>query len=381
MRRLKYFVIALLCTCLLSLVGIGSYLTYDHFHNAVESATPLDPSRPGIGETDPDNPGSGQTDPDNPGKDDEKDDPVTPGGDDDEGETKFSRTFGENSWDTISKISAVIAEKNMSSEEIATTYGWHIGDSKELHLNKSDILLEQTIHMMIIGFNHDKLSSDHTTKAGITLQMVECLAYEVVYDKGLQTSTMTPNYVYTMNEENTLEGGWGATKMRNQTLTSIITCMPTELQQVLKTVDKNYVDSNYSHNISTAADKLFLLSVSDIFSNKAIRDYLPPPYTENQQNAYIAEGSQYAYYADRIGDDKIHTEWGYYDNSVLHKSVTVYQVNTSPTYDVVHIPSWWLRSTQVTDNGFMAIDNYGCMSYDANFAPGYPMGISFACCI
>lgn len=210
----------------------------------------------------------------------------------------FSRTFGDNSPSTISTISNIISSQNMSASDVATTYGWNLGDTIDITLTTNEV-----IQMQIIGINHDTISSDHITKAGLTLQMV-----------GLFAQT------YQMNGQNaTNAGGWQNAPLRNSWFPTLFAKIPNEWQSVIKTVDKlsaNGGGSNYSA-IVTTSDNIFLLSEIEVFG----------VVTKAQNGA--DEGTQYAYWSSHnTNNDRTK----YYDNS------------GTPTQG-----SWWLRSSANND--------------------------------
>ena len=237
------------------------------------------------------------------------------------------RTFGDNDWTTIAQVSQTIASQNMSTADIYTNYGWSVGDTKDITLSNNE-----EIQVRIIGFNHDTLSSDHTSKAGITLQMVNCLSTR-----------------YPMNSSNTNAGGWNASQMRTSTLPTIKALLSSDLQSVIKFVDKkaaNGGDTNYSATI-TSSDDLFLLAEIEIFGSVS--------YAQDGIN----EGTQYAYWASHNqASDRIK----YYDNAG----------SQTATY-------WWERSSYGSySSTFCGVDSGGGAS--TNPASG-SRGVSFAFCV
>lgn len=142
----------------------------------------------------------------------------------------------------------------------------------------------------ILGFNHDDLTNSDaygeatvTGKAGMTWQMVDCLATR-----------------YPMNDTNTNAGGWNASLMRTSTLPTIKSTMPQGLQSVIKLVDKksaNGGSTNYSATV-TSSDDLFLLAEIEIFGFVSVA----------QDGAN--EGTQYEYWVGKSPNDRTK----YYDN-------------------------------------------------------------------
>lgn len=179
------------------------------------------------------------------------------------GEVEFSRVFSENSPVVISQVGAEIAKNNMTSSQVAETYGWNIGDTKDITLSTGE-----TIQMRIIGFNHDTLS-DGSGTAGITLEMVNCL-----------------NSTYIMNAENTNAGGYPLCTMRNTTLPEIKLTLPQEWQDVVVPVGKQSANggaNSYTETLTTS-EELFLLSVVELSGSASIAQ------------AGLTEGTRYEYY-------------------------------------------------------------------------------------
>lgn len=165
--------------------------------------------------------------------------------------------FADATPEEIQQIGNEISAKGMTSAEVEETYGWKIGDTKDITLTTGEV-----IQVRIIGINHDDLTGGG--KAGITLEMANCL----------QT-------VYTLNNSNTNRGGWGATVFRNTTLPTIKATLPQEWQNIIKLVNKKSSDKN---GINTVADDLFILSEIEVKGTIT--------YAYNGQD----EGSQYSYY-------------------------------------------------------------------------------------
>lgn len=238
-----------------------------------------------------------------------------------------SATFGDNSWATIAQVSQTIASQNMSASDVYNNYGWSLGDKKSITLSTNEV-----IEVQIIGFNHDTLSSDHSSKAGITLQMVNCLATR-----------------YSMNSSSTNAGGWNGSVMRTSTLPTIKALLPSDLQSVIKLVDKkaaNGGSSNYSATV-TSSDDLFLLAEIEIFGSVS--------YAQDGSN----EGTQYAYWASHNqASDRIK----YYDNAGSQTAT-----------------SWWERSSfsDPTSHFCLVLTSGGAAYGTAT----YSRGVAFGFCI
>ena len=235
---------------------------------------------------------------------------------------RFSRTFSENTPEQISTISAEISANNMTSEQVASTYGWNIGDTISYQLTTGE-----NVEMRIIGFNHDD-KSDGTGKAGITLEMTHCLAN-----------------TYKMNNSNTNAGGYPASVMKTTTLPSIKATLPQEWQDVIKLVDKKCADNGgSSYSIVTSSEDLFLMSYFEII--------------EVEQ----PEGSKYEYYAKHTGQTP---------------RIKKYDSNNDGVVDTAG--SWWTRSpgaSRTTDFKLIFFGGNGTTENASSF--GY---VSFAFCI
>lgn len=138
-----------------------------------------------------------------------------------------------------------------------STY-WSVGDEKDFVYAPSG----ETLTIQIYGFNHDTLSSDGVSKAGITFGM-----------KHLMATTRR------MNSTNVNAGGWGSCEMRSWVTGTLIGQLPSDLQSVLKTVNKLTSAGSQSATINTTQDKVFLFSEIECFSSRT--------------NSFAGEGSTY----------------------------------------------------------------------------------------
>ncbi len=172
----------------------------------------------------------------------------------------FSRVFSENSWSTISTVSAEISANNMTSSQVAETYGWNIGDTIDITLTTGEV-----IQMRIIGFNHDNLS-DGSGKAGITLEMVSSL-----------------NTAYKLNSTETVRP-YTSTTMYTTTLPTIKATLPEKCQNIIKLVDKT------TYGTISSMD-LFLLSEKEL--------------TNSNSFSSNSEGDVYEYWKYKTSSDMI----------------------------------------------------------------------------
>lgn len=241
----------------------------------------------------------------------------------------YSRVFSENSPEVISYYSDEISKNNYTSAQVAEIYGWNLGDTIPITLSNDEI-----IEMQIIGINHDTLSSDHISKAGITLQMKECLATR-----------------YPMNSTATNAGGYATSEMKTETLPTLKVLLPQEWQDVIKLVDKksaNGGNTNYSETLTLSED-LFLFAEVEIFGTIS--------YAQDGAN----EGSVYEYWNGKAAADKIKK----YDTDA--DGVADYPVG------------WWLRSASSTNTSTFC--NVGVDGGIYTAAPITFRGVSFGFCV
>lgn len=240
-----------------------------------------------------------------------------------------SRVFSENTPSQIAEVSEQIKINNLTSTQVATTYGWNIGDTKDITLTSGE-----TIQVRIIGVNHDNLS-DGSGKAGLTLQMVDCLAT-----------------TYPMNNDRTNIGGYPASVMKTSTLPTIKALLPKEWQDVIKLVDKksaNGSGSNYTETVTLSED-LFLLSEIELFG------------TISSSQDGLNEGSLYEYWNGKENNDR----------------VKKYDTNGDGVPDTS--THWWLRSTyDSTTFNFMMVHQGGSQGSSGQAMAS--IGLCFAFCV
>lgn len=234
--------------------------------------------------------------------------------------------FAESSAEQIAEISAEISAQNMTSAQVAETYGWNLGDKTSITLSTGEV-----IEMQIIGFNHDD-KSDGSGKAGITLQMVNCLATTYgVFKGGVSISN------------------WGNSTMKTSTLPTYFNLLPIEWQNVIKTVTNYYVSKGGGQGyVRSTSAQLFLLSEIEIFGTSTVA------------NLGSEEGTQYEYWSNNNSETN---RIKYLDNSGTLTSVF-----------------WWLRSISASSaNNFCAITNNGKISSARGSTTD--VGVSFAFCV
>lgn len=180
----------------------------------------------------------------------------------------FDRTFANNTPAQISQVSALISYNNMTSSQVAETYGWNIGDTISYQLTTGE-----NVEMRIIGFNHDD-RSDGGGKAGITLETVLANVFT-----GWNLGSSANNV-----------GGFGASNMYNATILEYENKIPQDWRNIIKPVNKLFANGGGDAFSGVVSDSfnLFILSATECGQGMG-------------QNA-SEEGSLYEYYQtnDRI---------------------------------------------------------------------------------
>ncbi len=219
------------------------------------------------------------------------------------------QSLQETSWATISAL----ADAGVANEV------WSVGDTKNITVNGTSYVVQ------IIGFNHDTKTDGN--KAGITFQMVDCLATKYKYNNTTLTS-------YT----------WTKSTMRTSTLPSIFKQLNTDLKSVIKTVKKatgshSYSSSSGSPTTTTeTTEQLFLLASVEV--------------TGSTRSTVTGEGTRYEWYS--AGNSRV-------------KKIN----GTAET--------WWLRSPTKSQNSVQVITTEGG---ESSGDPSYSQwGVAFAFCV
>lgn len=218
----------------------------------------------------------------------------------------FNSVLSKNTWAQIAKASAAGKASQL----------WSVGDTKDITVGS------ETLTLVIMGFNHDDLASGG--KAGITFGL-----------KNLMATTRR------MNASNTNSGGFTGSEMYSWLQNTLLPTLPTDLQAVLKNVNKKTSAGSQSSTINTNSMKLFLFSEIEIFGATTY--------------SKAGEGSQYSYFATAANRIK-------------------YLANGTGSADW-----WWERSPYGGDS------NYFCLVYgngDAynNYATS-TYGVCFGFCV
>ena len=228
--------------------------------------------------------------------------------------------------EAISRNSAITnTTSTVYIDDGASHYKISTGDKISIAINGT------AYEFRVLGFNHDTLTSSTaygsataTGKAGMTLQMVNCLAATAK-----------------MNSSNTNSGGWESCAMRTSNMATYLSQLTSAWQSVVKQVNKLSSAGSQSTTIKTTADKLFLLSEVEIFGSTTY--------------SVSGEGTQYAYCkANNTASDRVKT------------------VNGSAY-------SWWERSPFASDSTyFCCVTSGGNAAYNSASSSS---GVAFGFCV
>lgn len=245
--------------------------------------------------------------------------------------TSAAVNFATDSWETISA-----ACKDGSYK---TAYS--VGDTKDITLSTGEI-----ITVAIMGFDHDDLS-DGSGKAPITVAMENLLATE-----------------YRMNATNTNEGGWNESEMRTSTMVTLLSQFPSDLQSVIKQVNKKATAGSQGTAITTSADKLFLFALAELASKSGLENSTGTA-IKNNAATYEQEGTQYEYFKNTVGD------------ADLWKTCPALVKKLSNGSGYANY--WWLRSPYVNSSrSFHYIHSAGSVSFTT---ASNTNGVCFGFCI
>lgn len=244
-------------------------------------------------------------------------------------------------WSALSSASQAISKGTATALADGTGYKYSennkdivIGDTKSITVG------EKTYLAVVIGFNHDELSTSNSkygTYAGISFQLKDCL-YTIAQ----------------MNSSWTTSGSWASSAMRkylNENGTKadgtsdasqdcIYNQIESDAKNVIKQVKKVTATEYNATTVTSTDDYLWILSEKEVFG---ARIYSISTEFDNASN------TQYIYYADT-------------NNSKIKK------LNGSSS-------SWWLRSPNRNSySDFSIVDSDG----DAyTSAAGYAHGVAF----
>ena len=222
-------------------------------------------------------------------------------------------SFSKASWGQI----AALSEGGSASKYFS------VGDEKTIELTTGE-----EITLVILGFNHDDLASGG--KAGITIGMKNLLATR-----------------YAMNSSSTNAGGWDQSKMRTETMQTLLAQLPSDLRNSIKQVNKKATAGGASTTITTSSDKLFLFSEVEIDGTTTA--------------GYADEGEQYEYWKTIK------------DGTIAADRIKYLSNGGGSAY------GWWLRSPRVSNSThFRCINSAGNVNYTG---ASITYGVSFGFCV
>ena len=224
-----------------------------------------------------------------------------------------SATLNDNSWDIISEISA-------SGE--ASNY-WNVGDTKTIIINGqvgNTTFSNLSIDAYILGINHNA-SVEGNNRIHFCIGKVNNKTVGLVDSRYSQYPITSSGYFsMSYGDSNTNSGGWEGCYMRSTIMPAIKDALPTDLQNVLKTVTK-YTDntgggSNSSSNVAATTETICLEAEFEIHGT---REYANS-YEQNKQQ-------QYDYYKN--GNSKVRYKYNDTNSAVYWWNRSPYSGNSS----------------------------------------------------
>ena len=224
------------------------------------------------------------------------------------GITEFPDVLSQASWAQIAQASELGIASSL----------WSVGDEIDITVSGEKLTL------VIMGFSHDD-KADGSGKAGITFGM-----------KNLMATTRA------MNSSNTNSGGFTGSAMYTWLTGTLLPALPSDLQAVLKSVNKKTSAGSQSSTINTNAMKVFLFSEVEVFGSTTY--------------SAAGEGSQYSYFVTAANRIK-------------------YRANGSGKAN-----GWWERSPNASDStSFCGVHSTGSANrYASTFAS---RGVCFGFCV
>lgn len=174
--------------------------------------------------------------------------------------------FATATWDEI----AVMLKRHYAGQIDLSEY-WNVGDTKQISyaavpatgVGETHVAMAQ--YITIIGFNHDDLTNGG--KAAVTLQ----------FSNGIGNAGY-------MHRTATNAGGWRDCHRRTWCNSVFLKALDSDLQKLIKPVDKVTSIGNKSTSMANTSDSVFLLSETELVGNA------------HTEQSISNEGSQYAYY-------------------------------------------------------------------------------------
>ena len=241
---------------------------------------------------------------------------------------RASATLNDNDWATISSI---------SSAGLASSY-WNVGDTKTIILNGqvgNTTFSNLSIDAYILGINHNA-EVEGNNRIHFCIGKVNNNTVGLV-DSQYEQYPMTSSGYFSMSygDSNTNSGGWNGCYMRSTIMSAIKDALPTDLQNVLKTVTK-YTDntggSDSSSNVTATIETICLEAEFEVQGARSFAN----SYEQNKQK-------QYDYYKN--GNSKIRYKYNDTNSAV-----------------------WWWNRSPISDDfiSFCCVDTGGMTSYDVS---------------
>ena len=242
--------------------------------------------------------------------------------------TLVAQELNDTSWAAIKQVS----DANMGANF------WSVGDCKEITMNGkvSDglTLTNYSAWVFIIGFNHNAEREGN----GIAFQGFKATknGTPVALTDSSYNSSKTNGTWFNMNNSQSNNGGWKASRMRTAVMPLIKSSLPADLQAVIK--PSTIYTATRSGNIDCTAsdDDVFPLGEYEVFGTTSKATSKEPNYLK-----------QYAYYS--AGNSKVKYRHNYTASAAI----------------------WWLRSPIASDSGsFCSVYTNG-----VSYASGYAQNI------
>ena len=240
------------------------------------------------------------------------------------------------SWEDLSYIADLIAaaEDDEAGLEIAIEYNLCNEDGMLDGTQTKTFELEDgtEVTVRIVGFRADT-RSDGTGLAGITF---------------LATTSVGE---VAMNSDDSVEGGWGASELREWMNSELVELLPDELTEVVVAVDKvtSLEAGVASSEQETTSDTLWVPSYSEVAGE---------PSSSSRAAAYVEEGAQYQLFAEAE------------EAGTLSEALVA----------TIGADAWWLRSPDCLDEiRFQVVYSDGSLSW--SFRPVNQLSVVMGFCL
>ena len=239
-----------------------------------------------------------------------------------------SATLNDNDWATIS---------NVSSAGLASNY-WNVGDTKTIILNGqvgNTTFSNLSIDAYILGINHNA-EIEGNNRIHFCIGKADNKTVGLI-DSQYNQYPMTSSGYFSMSygNSNTNSGGWNRCYMRNSVMQWIKNALPTDLQNVLKTVTKytnNTGGGDSATNVTATTETICLEAEFEVHGTRSFAN----SYEQNKQK-------QYDYYKN--GNSKIRYKYNDTNSAV-----------------------WWWNRSPISDDfiPFCCVETDGTASYDVS---------------